>query len=207
MTGHKTAAASGQAILIPAAGLSRRMRGRDKLLEPVRGRSLLADRAEMASSIQTAAVIVTLPPYAAAPERWAALDGLSVTRVAVGDPEAGMAASLSAGIAALPASATAVMILPADMPDITADDVSALFAAFDGRTILRGASAAGRPGHPVLFPARDLPALAALTGDQGGRAVLTANPGRVKLVPLPGEHAVTDLDTPEEWATWRARAH
>ena len=32
------------AILIPAAGASSRMRGRDKLLEPVRGQPLLRDR-------------------------------------------------------------------------------------------------------------------------------------------------------------------
>lgn len=199
-----TGAKGGPAILIPAAGASSRMRGRDKLLEAVRGRPLLADRVAMAASVKAATVIVTLPPPAAAPGRWDALAGLSATRVAVAAPEAGMSASLAAGIAALPAVPTALMILPADMPDITADDLSALLAAFDGSAILRGATAAGTPGHPVLFPAQDLAALATLTGDQGGRALLTANPARVRLVRLPGEHALTDLDTPEDWAAWRA---
>jgi len=199
----------GLALLIPAAGGSTRMGGRDKLLEPVRGRPLLADRAGMASSAfassAAASIIVTLPPDHVAPGRWEALDGLPVTRVAVAAPEAGMAASLAAGAAALPASATGVMILPADMPDITAQDVAALLDAFDGTNILRGATQAGEPGHPVLFPARDIPALAALTGDRGARLLLAAAPGRVRLVALPGAHALTDLDTPEDWAAWRSR--
>ncbi|MCB1328189.1 MAG: nucleotidyltransferase family protein [Maritimibacter sp.] len=197
----------GPAILIPAAGRSTRMRGRDKLIEPVRGRPLLADRAAIAVTALGAAasVLVALPPRNAAPDRWDALGGLGVTCVEVAAPEAGMSASLAAGIAALPAFVTALMILPADMPDITADDLSALISAFDGRTILRGTGDDGTPGHPVLFPARDLPALAAQTGDQGGRALLAADPARVRLVPLPGRHALTDLDTPEDWAAWRAR--
>ncbi|PJE36025.1 nucleotidyltransferase family protein, partial [Pseudooceanicola lipolyticus] len=28
---------------------------------------------------------------------------------------------------------------------------------------------------------------------------------RVQLVPLPGQRARADLDTPEDWAAWRAR--
>ncbi|MCB1354992.1 MAG: nucleotidyltransferase family protein [Maritimibacter sp.] len=199
-----TAQPGGPAILIPAAGRSTRMRGRDKLLEPVRGRPLLADRAGVASRA-AASVVVALPPRPEAPARWDALEGLTVTRIAVASPAAGMAASLVAGIAALPASATGVMILPADMPDITADDLTVLLDAFDGLHILRGASDAGEPGHPVLFPAADFPALAALTGDRGARALLAADPGRVKRVPLPGRHALTDLDTPEDWAAWRVR--
>ncbi len=213
------------AILIPAAGGSARMRGRDKLLEPVRGRPLLADRVAVASTAIAAAVdrpvapagttatdpgpaihvIVALPPRAAAPNRWAALSAAKARLVDVTDHRTGLSASLRAGIVALPRDCAGLMILPADMPDITAGDIAALLDAFDGETILRGASADGRPGHPVLFPARDFPALGAVTGDRGGRAVLDAAGARTRLVPLPGAHALTDLDTPEDWAAWRAR--
>ena len=204
-------ARAGLAILIPAAGGSTRMRGRDKLLEPVRGRALLADRVAVASSALASSatapgpVVVTLPPRDAAPERWAALEGGGAQLVEVADAAQGLSASLAAGIAALPRDCTGVMILPADMPDITAADIAAVFAGFDGRRILRGASASGRPGHPVLFPARDVAALAGVTGDRGGRDLLAAVNDRVTLVTLPGDHALTDLDTPEDWAAWRAR--
>jgi molybdenum cofactor cytidylyltransferase len=57
----------------------------------------------------------------------------------------------------------------------------------------------------VLFPADLLPELAALTGDTGAREVLTRHATRVHLVPLKGDRALVDLDTPEDWADWRAR--
>ncbi len=202
------------AILIPAAGASARMRGCDKLLEPVPGRVLLADRvtaaaagstppAETSGSAAAPEIIVTLPPHARAPRRWAALSGSRARLVEVPEAREGLAASLRAGVAALPASCPGLMILPADMPDISAADIARLLALFDGKTILRGASADGQPGHPVLFPARDFARLAALRGDLGGRHILKADAARVRLVPLPGRHALTDLDTPEDWAAWR----
>ncbi|PQO24469.1 CTP--molybdopterin cytidylyltransferase [Rhodobacteraceae bacterium WD3A24] len=197
-------------IVIPAAGASRRMGGRDKLLEKVDGIALLRRQAERA--LQTGArVIVTLPAGRDGPRR-AALDGLDVTLIAVPDADEGMGASLRAGIAAAltEGTATAVMILPADMPEIAASDLAALIAAFrsaPGAPILRGAAADGRPGHPVLFP-RDVleeDAAPALGGDAGARAILRRHGPRVRCVPLPGSHALTDLDTPDDWAAWRAR--
>ena len=98
------------------------------------------------------------------------------------------------------------MVLPADMPEITEDDLRCLIAAFeqDPKAIWRGASADGG-GHPGRVPPADLtPALQDLRGDAGARALLKAHAGRVRLCPLPARHALTDLDTPEDWAAWRA---
>lgn len=212
-TADPAAVRPGLAILIPAAGGSMRMRGRDKLLEPIRGRPLLGDRVAAASAALAssrvradgARVVVALPPPAVAPDRWAAVAETGIVPVEVTHFRTGLSASLKAGIDALPRTCRGLMILPADMPDITAADMVALIAAFDGETILRGTSADGRPGHPVLFPARDFAALRRVSGDRGGRDLLRAARPRVRLLPLPGEHALTDLDTPEDWADWRAR--
>ncbi len=191
------------AILVLAAGRATRMRGRDKLMEEVAGQPLLSERVATARATG-APVWVTLPPRADRPGRWAALEGAGAGLIEVGDADNGMSASLRAGLAALPADCPALLVMLADMPEITTADITALLAPFDGTTILRGASAEGHPGHPVLFPARDFPALAALTGDAGARDLLRAEAGRVRLVPLPARHALTDLDTPEDWAAWRA---
>ncbi len=191
-----------QAILLLAAGASTRMGGADKLLEEVDGRPLLAERLETALTAG-AEVIVALPPYAEAPGRWAAVEGRGATLVEVPAPGEGMAESLKAGIAALPAETPGVMILLADMPEVTHSDLATMLGAFDGETILRGAAEDGTPGHPVLFPARDFAALAELRGDQGAREVLKAEAARQRLIALPARHALTDLDTPEDWARWR----
>jgi CTP:molybdopterin cytidylyltransferase MocA len=57
----------------------------------------------------------------------------------------------------------------------------------------------------VIFPHDLWPALASVTGDEGGRPVIQANKGRVRVIPLPGPMAQLDLDTPEDWAAFRAR--
>ncbi len=179
------------------------MRGRDKLLEEVRGRALLADRVAMALDLG-GEVLVTLPSGGQARAR--ALAPLAGPRLRVEEvPEAGegMAASLRRGAAwAVGRGAAALMVLLPDMPDLTEGDLRAVLAAFDGRSILRATAEDGRGGHPVVFPARYLPEMAALSGDAGARAILAAHD--VARVALPGAHAVTDLDTPEAWAAWRA---
>lgn len=191
------------AILVPAAGASRRMRGRDKLMEEVRGRPLLVDRVAMALDLD-ADVLVTLPPVGAARgQALAPLMGPGLWVEEVPDAAEGMAASLRRGAKwAQARGAGALMVLLPDLPDLTVTDLRAVWDAFDGRRILRATAEDGRAGHPVVFPARLLPEMAALRGDAGARAILAAHD--VARVALPGCRAVTDLDTPEDWAVWRA---
>ena len=88
-------------ILIPAAGASSRMRGRDKLTETVDGLPLL--RRQALRAIDTGAhVAVTLPD----PDhpRTAALQGLPVQVIEVPDSDLGMSASIRRGVASEPAA-------------------------------------------------------------------------------------------------------
>jgi CTP:molybdopterin cytidylyltransferase MocA len=193
---------AGLSILILAAGRGTRMRGADKLLEDVAGVPLLRHLAQTALTLGRP-VIVTLPRDAA-PARRAALNGLAVHIAEVSDPDAGMAASLVAGIASLPRGCTGAMLLLGDMPEITGEDMKRLAKAFDdagGGIVLRGGTADGTAGHPVVFPAALFAALAGLKGDRGAGRLLADR--EVTLVPLPGDHAIRDLDTPEDWKKWR----
>ena len=192
------------AILIPAAGASSRMRGRDKLIEEVDGLPLLRRQAKRA--IFTGAhVTVTVPDHDH--PRAKALAGLPVQLVAVPDADLGMSASLRRGVSFLPDGMKALMILPGDMPDLGTTDILTMvehFRATPFPMVYQATSADGRPGHPVLFPAECFPALAQIDGDQGARKVLEAYKHRLRRVALPGERALTDLDTPEAWEIWRA---
>lgn len=194
------------AILIPAAGASSRMGGRDKLLEQVQGQPLLSVVVQRAC--QTGADVIVALPGPDHP-RAALLDGCNVTVVFVADASDGMGHSIQAAAGHLAGHHSAAMVLPADMPDITLRDLERLLEAnaeTPANAILRGAAEDGTPGHPVLFPARHFAALQNLSSDQGAREILKAFRGLVRLVPLPDRHALTDLDTPEDWHNWRAAA-
>ncbi len=188
------------AILLLAAGASSRMRGRDKLMELVGGVPLL-------SLICSRAAQTGLPCYVMVPT----LDHPRVSATAtahvvpVPDASEGMAASIRAGVRALGDNIEAVMILPCDMPELHTTDLLHLASHFHSSAspVLRATASDGTPGHPVLFPRRCFPALSQITGDQGARGLLRSE--KVELVSLPCKRAVTDLDTPEAWAEWRAR--
>lgn len=186
--------------LILAAGSSSRMgASRDKLLENIGNKPILEAAIQRATAVSDR-VFVCLP--GPTHPRAQLLQGASAIWVA--DAEEGMGASIRTGVNALP-DATDLMILPADMPDLTLDDLATVWAAHKDGAITRGATADGRPGHPVIFPQELLRELLELRGDQGARQVIVRHRQRLHLVPLPAEHALTDLDTPEAWAAWRAR--
>ena len=136
------------AILILAAGSSSRMRGGDKLLEEVAGMPLLA-RITRAALDTGLPVTVALPPDR--PARAGVLDGLAVTRVTVPDARVGMAESVKAGLAAIPQGA-GVMLLLADLPELTAHDLQRMVAAWraEPEAILRGAAGLDIIGGDVV---------------------------------------------------------
>lgn len=193
---------SGTTILLLAAGRATRMRGADKMLEPVPGPfgDVPLLRAMAQRCLRAGPTRVVLGPGQAA--RKGLLEDLDV-EVREAPEGAGMAASIVSGTEGLDGP---VLVVLADMPDVTAADLHLLIAlsAHAPDAILRAAAEDGTPGHPVLFPAALLPDLRDLTGDTGARDVLRRHEALVHLVPLKGTRALTDLDTPEDWAAWRA---
>jgi molybdenum cofactor cytidylyltransferase len=181
------------------------MRGADKMQEPVPGpfgdQPLLTAMARRC--LRAGPTRVVLGPDQ--DTRRALLEGLDVDVLEA--PEgAGMAASIVTGVDGLD---TPVLVVLADMPDVTAADLHLMIAlsAQAPEAILRAASEDGTPGHPVLFPADLLPELAVLTGDTGAREVLTRHGRGCIWCRWRGDRALVDLDTPEDWADWRARQH
>lgn len=177
------------------------MRGADKLLQPVFGQPILRLVAQRALQV-TPYVGVTLRPEHV--ERQQALSGLPVNILPVKDASEGMAASLRAGASwALAQNTEALMIALPDMPDITANDMRDLIAAqvHQPNHPMRASTVDGQPGHPVILPCGLLHELEKLVGDAGAKSLFSNHP--VHLHPLPGQRAVLDLDTPEQWAMWR----
>ena len=194
------------AIVLLAAGASRRMRGRDKLLEDIgQGIPLLRRVAETAWASTASEITVVLGARADA--RKDALGFLPFRTVTNQHWQSGMASSIRAGIEALPDGVDGAIILLADMPDVGADLIDMLITAFDperGIDIVRPVSASGPVGNPILFGKRHFPALAALSGDSGAKPVIAAHPDSVLDVPSGDDGVLIDLDTPEAWQKWRS---
>lgn len=191
-------------ILLLAAGSASRMRGGDKLLEDVHGAPCLQVMAKRALATGQP-VLVTMPSLNH--PRAACLTGLELSVIEVPNADLGMSHSLQRGVAALPNNAKAVMILPADMPDITTDDMNEMLDAFvvTNATAMRATTQDGATGHPTLVGMNLFEQFQKLTGDKGANAILSALGDSLMLHALKGDRARTDLDTPEDWSAWRAR--
>ncbi|MEX0281465.1 MAG: NTP transferase domain-containing protein [Arenibacterium sp.] len=193
-------------IIVLAAGQSSRMRGADKLLEKVDGEPLLRRQAKLARRVTSGEVLIALPP--APHPRHDAIRDLDVTIVEIQGAEEGMNASIRQSFAQVTEQAAAAMLLLCDLPDLQEDDLRSVIYAYDNQKemlVWRGATKEFRGGHPIIF-SRDLFAdIARLRGDDGARGVVAEAKGKIALVKLPGNRARADLDTPEDWAKWRAR--
>ena len=148
-------------ILLLAAGASSRMRGADKLIEEVGGETLLTVMARRAA--KAGPLRVTLPEGNSA--RAAALEGIACETVTL-PAGCDQSQSLAAGVAGLSGP---VLVVLADMPEVTAHDLHLLLALSRQApdAILRAAGQDGSPGNPVLFPSDLLPELQKIRGDKG----------------------------------------
>jgi molybdenum cofactor cytidylyltransferase len=183
--------------LILAAGASSRM-GQPKQLLDWGGRPLVRAAAEVALAAHLGPVLVVVGSAREAVV--AALDGLPLRIVANLEYAAGQSTSLRTGIAALGPEVAAVVVLLGDQPFVTAAIVERLTAEWRASAApIVAPLYAGQRGNPVLFARAVFPELLAVQGDQGARAVLSADQSRVRLVPFDDLHPLADIDTPEDY--------
>ncbi|MBM4221944.1 MAG: nucleotidyltransferase family protein [Gammaproteobacteria bacterium] len=181
--------------LVLAAGASLRF-GSPKPLALFRGVPLVRHAAGLLNAICPAGVFVVAGTTESAVRELVTPDGVQV--VANPDWAGGMAGSLACGIRALPVSADAVLVMPCDLPAVTAEDLARLVSAWRGAPGLPAAAEFdAHPAPPAIFPRTAWSQLLALRGDQGARALLEGMPQRT-AVPMPS--AALDADTPAELA-------
>ncbi len=158
--------------VILAAGGGRRFGG-VKQLADLEGRPLLGHALEAMRAVPEIARIVVV--LGAAAERIVAGVDLGGAETVVADDwDEGIAASLRAGIAALPEIDAAVVTL-GDQPFVSSQAIEAVLERLDGPTLAVRALYDGVPGHPVVI-GRDLfPDVAGLRGDLGARDLLEAH--------------------------------
>ncbi|HTS23117.1 MAG TPA: nucleotidyltransferase family protein [Casimicrobiaceae bacterium] len=177
-----------------AAGSATRFGG-EKLLAALPGGTPVGVAALRHLAPAVEAVVAVVRP---GDERLAAALGAEGARVTA-CPRAGdgMGASLAWGVRAAPLAAAWVVVL-ADMPWIRPESIARVVEAARGGAPIAAPKWRDARGHPVAFAAAFYSQLAALTGDEGARAILARE--IVALVDAGDPGVVCDVDKPEDLA-------
>ena len=191
------------AIVVLAAGQSRRMGRRNKLLESVHGEPMVRHVVRVATSGGRPVVVVTGHER----ERVeAALAGFEVAFAHNSDYDAGLSTSLARGIAALPPGVEGVIVCLGDMPGVRTEHLERLREAFDPEAgaAICVSTRRGKRGNPVLFAARFFPEMCDVEGDVGARHLVGAYANLVREVEMPDDGVLLDIDSPSALEAFRA---
>ena len=197
------------AAVLLAAGEARRMQGINKLLLAIDGVPLVRRSAQVLVRAGIREIVVVLGHQA---DRVRAALGdpasLGLTVIENTDYRSGQHGSVLAGLAALPATCAAALVMLGDMPLVDDADLERIVAAWARRP--DGCAAVvptfdARRGNPVLIGADALAQIVRERPEGGARAWMDAHPQRVVRCEMPDDHCVFDLDTPDDIRRLEAR--
>ncbi len=181
--------------ILLAAGRGRRfdpLGARNKLLQPLAsGEPVVAASALTLLSVLPRVIAVVPPQDGGVADALRAL-GCEVTLC--DEADSGMAASLVHAVSCSLPQADAWLVALGDMPYVAAPTLRALLDALGAGAGIAAPVFEGRRGNPVAFAAVHLPALLALQGEHGARALLKSAPVMEVAVDDPG--ILRDIDTP-----------
>jgi molybdenum cofactor cytidylyltransferase len=183
--------------LVLAAGSGVRFGG-GKLLAPWRGAPLLHGALAVARAAPVASVTVVTGADADAIAGCVAAFDPKIRLVHAADHAEGMAASLRAGVAALPPDAAGVIVFLGDMPRVPAAAPAALAAALRDGAMAAAPEFEGRRGNPVGLGRHLFAAVAALTGDQGARRILDGLGPALRRIESLDDGVLFDVDRPQD---------
>lgn len=180
--------------IVLAAGSATRF-GATKQLADIDGKTLVGRAVEIANDVcQDRCVLVVGHNHQAVSAACQLAPGFMVVNENYAD---GLGTSLALAVKSIRHVASAVIVLLADQPRVTAQHARALADSWGGSdNEIVATSFADTRGPPVLFPAACFDELAELTGDKGGRHLFDDNRFRLRTVTF--EPASVDIDTPED---------
>jgi molybdenum cofactor cytidylyltransferase len=192
------------AAVVLAAGQSTRMGAVNKMLAEIGGKPLVRIAAEQALASHAKPVIVVTGHERERVE--AALAGLPLRFTHNPAYADGLGTSLRTGIAAVPDDADGAIVCLGDMPQVDSTLIDKLLAVFDpergGLVVIPSIN--GRRGNPVVWSRRFFKDLMSIGGDIGARHLIASYAEAVVEVPLAGDAALTDVDTPESLSAVKA---
>lgn len=186
------------AAIVLAAGQSKRMGAQNKLLADMGGRPMVSHIVDTVLASNTGSVMVVVGHDSEKIE--AALSQQDVRFVQNPDYEAGLSASLCAGIAAVPGATDGALILLGDMPDVMPQTINSLCSAFDagGGEKICIPVFEGKRGNPIVLPRWIFSEVAEVSGDKGARDLIAAHSQDIIEVTVDDSGVLRDVDQPED---------
>lgn len=190
------------AVIVLAAGRSRRMAPHNKLLVVDRtGKPMIARVVDNVLSSHARPILVVTGHQAEQVQH--ALGGRPVRYVHAEDYAEGLSASLKAGIAAVPEECAAAVVCLGDMPLVTGRMIDRLLSAYDpdeGRLIVLP-TYHGKQGNPMLWDREFFPEIMDVSGDSGARFLVGQHIEAVAEVEMADDAILRDFDTTESLST------
>jgi len=186
--------------IVLAAGLSTRM-GRPKLMCQLYGQPIIFRVVACAlESLLHCVIVVTGHPENAVEGGLLELTvDPKLKLVRNQDPAAGMASSIITGMSALSDKPDGVMIVLGDQANLSTFVLDRLMEGFlSYPTSIVVPTVHGRDTTPVVFPERLFPDLRRLSGDVGGRSIVSREKSAVVRIELGGVYDDTDVDTEDD---------
>jgi molybdenum cofactor cytidylyltransferase len=183
--------------VVLAAGASQRLGGRNKLLLPWQGKTVIRQVVE--NTLAAVAEVIVITGYQAKKVQ-EALKGLPIKIAHNPNYLEGQANSLQQGLQAVnPDKTRGIMFVLGDQPLVPSGLLKTLILAFTiEEPLALYPLYKGKRGNPVLFDRRTFPALAEAAGDQGGRQVLDRLGETVRGIETICPGVIQDIDTPED---------
>ncbi|AIP33766.1 2-C-methyl-D-erythritol 4-phosphate cytidylyltransferase family protein [Paraburkholderia xenovorans LB400] len=186
--------------VVLAAGLSSRMQGQHKLLLPLDGQPAVRRTVSALAGAGPAQIVVVTGYKGRAVME--ALDGLPVGFQSNPRYEEGQMSSVAAGVAALTAPCSVVMVCLADQVLLDAADYRELIDAF--AAMPRGSILVpffnGQRGNPVAFSASYAAEVVSGHVNPGCRKLIAEHPDDVFIHEAAHDRFTIDMDTPEDYA-------
>ena len=191
--------------LLLAAGASRRM-GRPKQTLFVGGQTLLDRALQQTLGSDLERVILVLGHQAGEIRRSLDTDLRHPKLKVVENPHygKGISTSIIAGLSEIEEAFDHVMIILADMPQVTSKLINLLILNYLASGLPLGAVMVNeRRSHPVIFSRRFYPDLHGLRGDCGARDLFLKHREEVCLVAPADGYEDRDIDTPRDYLELR----
>ena len=184
--------------IVLSAGMSTRM-GSPKQLLPFGDRTVLQRIVDVLLRADLAGVVVVLGHRAEAVRE--SLAGRPVDFCLNPDYREGMFSSVRCGLSALPPGANAALIVLGDQPQIDAEVVRRVVAAYrEGEKGIVIPTFEGGRGHPALVDlGRYRDEIFELSGEAGLKPVMRGHPEDTLELPVDEAGILRDIDTPEDY--------